>query len=333
MRRNETRRISERDELSIRGAETQAAGIAPGSLQVNSSELRLRVRSKSKLRVGQDDSLRAVNKTKLRFRYDLELAGGQKIQLRARASLKQTAWRSENGDTETKTRVKFQFSLIQQEVSEGLSPLQIGDGESSPLSAFLNIVDEAVSDFSDDGTIDADTLIGTVLDEFNTLLASLAGEAPTASDVIDAPAVRDPAPESPPIDNLPLSIPSAVESESESDAVESQPVDNAPSELIEPPRVADSSQLAEADPPGPATVDLGESQLNAPEVTEQTAKEVLESVRIRFIQSFSQVIKTLSPDGEGEPRFSLVQKQNFRLNASFHFASQGTAGSLTDFVA
>lgn len=333
---------------------------------VNSAtQLAFRVRSQSKVRVDDDGSIRAVNKTQLRFSYDLVSEDGQRIQLRAKAKIKQSVTLDENGDIAIKTRVKLQFSLIQKEVADGLNPLQgaQNEGDSNPLQAFFDVVDSVVSDYADDGRIDADTLIGNVLDEFNSLLANLSGgsQGPTDAEVSDAQ-VSDAG-----TNDGEVIAAQVIEARSQSssppdaeggvdeaeaiapvqptiDAAETEAKDAGAILVGESPetKLESGANLVPTSLTGTSPVVASETEptedtlVNAadPETNVEKAHDVLQKVRIRFVQSFTQVIKTLTPNGEDDTSgLSLVQKSSFKLDVRAHYGASNTSGLSTDFLA
>ena len=321
------------------------------ALSVNSAtQLAFRVRSQSKVRVDDDGSLRAVNKTQLRFSYDLESEDGQRIQLRVKAKVKESVTLDENGDIAVKTRVKLQFSLIQKDISDGLSPLQSAqdDGDSNPLQAFLDVVDSVVSDYADDGQIDADTLISTVLDEFNSLFANLSGGslAPIDAATIDGDVIDAlPQPSSPPdaeagVEEVeaaapvqPTSPETETDVEGEGTIFVAEPLATG----LESNARLVSAPLTEITPVGETDADpVRDSFVNAAdaETKVETANDILQQVRIRFVQSFTQVIKTLTPNSEDDSSgLSLVQKSSFKFDARVQYNASNTLGSATDFIA
>lgn len=324
----------------------------------SATQLAFRVRSQSKIRVDDDGTLRAVNKTQLRFKYDLQTQDGLDIQLRAKAKIKQSIRIDENGDTTIKTRVKLQFSLIQQDVSNGLQPLQssLPEGDTNPLQSFIDLVDGVVADFADDGQIDADTLIATVLNEFNSLLTSLSGGLQEGSDaetidgdVIDVvPTPIYPLADEPVADvngDVPTE-PVILEADAETDGAGIIAVDestetgvDSTAELVSAPPIAPLDGATEPGSSADALVTAGD--VTAADVTAadvdakvETTREVLQEVRIRFIQSFSQVIKTLTPSGDDDAaELSLVQSSRFKFDARFQYSAATTSAPTTDFLA
>lgn len=340
-KKERTDSVSIRDVLSLSSDRRQQVADDPATaLTVNSAaQLNVKVRSRSQIRVDDDGSFRAVNQTKLRFSYDLKLDDGQTIQLRAKAKVRQSVTQNEAGDIAIKTKVKFQFSLIQQDVSDGLEPLQGGtnDGETNPLQAFLDVVDSVVADFADDGQIDADTLIHTVLDEFNSLFASLSGALPEPPDTspADTPDLGGDV-----IDALPPSGPSITTTDDVDTEAPVQPAnvepetgtvadDSAPADTVVIAPLPETAPTDEADPGQETLASATDATAN-----DASARDVLQEVRIRFVQSFSQVIRTLTPNGDDDTgQFSLVQKSHFKLNASFQYSERANAGSAANFLA
>ncbi len=332
-------------------------------LQLTSaSQLALRVRSRSKVLINEDGSSRAVTKTQLRFRYDFESSDGQRLQLRAKARIKHSVTTGSDGEVAIKTRVKLQFSLLQQEVSDGVAPLLEGtpqdQNQPNPLQAFQGAVNAFVSDFADDGQIDADTLISSVLEEFNSLLDALSGrsseptnplpELPVPREAVLDDAVIDddsddqnvvfalPTPDQSitlqpqEIDPVPTNDPTVIESENASDdddaKVASQPVTDSP--VPSEPASEETAVTVAAVP----TVESPDAPAQA--TPEATAQEVLQAVRIRFVESFTQVIRTLSPsDDDGVGGTLLVQNSRLRFDARLQYATSQPAASSTEYLA
>ncbi len=70
------------------------------------------------------------------------------------------------------------------------------------------------------------------------------------------------------------------------------------------------------------------------ETNVETAHDILQKVRIRFVQSFTQVIKTLTPNGEDDTSgLSLVQNSSFKFDVRAQYSASNTSGLSTDFVA
>ncbi len=123
--------------------------------------------------------------TWLRFHYDLTTADGQHVELNVKAKVRQVSIQDAAGNSASKTQVKLRFSLLQQEVADGLSPLQSDQapsgtpsGVADGLQAFLNSVTDALQNFVEGNsgtgdTITADDLVTRTVDTFNALVDAL----------------------------------------------------------------------------------------------------------------------------------------------------------------
>ncbi len=314
----------------------------------NEAQLAFKLASRSEVRVHEDGSVQYANKTQLRFRYDLQTDDGQQIQLHARAKFKQTATLDENGDIAIKTRVKLQFSLIQSDIAESVRPLLGGNSaEGSPLDNFLNVVNDAVSGFVDDGTVDADTLVNSVLEEFNLLFNEVstqtgAGESPPAIEVTPTDSGSESSQSdaesqiaaAEAIAYTEAGVESAADAAAVENAVESAESTSETGEAIEE-ATGESSDVA--DPEGVDEVaDTGatEESDDAPTVDPaESAREVLTEVRIRFVQSFYGVIRTLSPGESDGANLTQIQQSNFRFAAHLQYQNSAAQDNSTSFLA
>ncbi len=408
-----THRRRESLSLSLRHRSAELSrrdGVDDGdSLQISSAaNLSLKVRNKTRVRVNEDGSTRAVSKTRLNFKYELETADGQRLQLKARARIKQSIVQDENGDIAVKTKVKLQFKLLQEDVAGGLSSLteNLGDDQANPLDAFLNVVEGVVADFTDDGTVDADTLINTVLEGFNSLLDAFGGDdSASGQQVFGLPTpdqnVVDALPNPLPVSDgagevfgLPTPVPSddvevvpvAIDvepiaedngtedngagevfglptpdasAEDQAEPVEIQlepvvPVAQAEVAEVETDDVDDADEVDGDDDDDveatastqPTAESAAQPEDNVVEVKPpvvdntaarqdqiESAQEVLQTVRLKFVQSFSQVVSTLSPEGEDDGGLLLVQRGSYRLSAKAHLSYAKPSVSNTEFLA
>ena len=333
-------------------------GFDPSSeLQSYQSErLALKARSRTKIRVDDEGNLRATNRTKLQFRYDLETSDGQQISLRAKARIKQSVVQDENGDLAIQTKIKFQFRLIQQDVSEELNPVAQTAEDRLALGAFGDALDSAGVQFADQGAIDADELIGAVLDAFNELYERFsAGPRPsvasgtepdtvadapdeaiaqavdrTQANVVDAVSVRVRLRSIAAVESTTETVTDAaagggeVSEPSETDVVSSDlssdDVDEARDIEVDDERDDDDDERDDDDDVSasdrPSTAQTTDSENNE----SIDRGEALQRVRIRFVQSFSQVIESLSPSGESDAPIRVVQQQSsLRLKANISF--------------
>jgi len=274
-------------------------------LTVQESHLALRIRSRSELRTASDGTITERTSTKLRFHYDLTTADGQHVELNVKAKVRQVSVQDAAGNSVSKTQLKLQFSLLQEGVAEDLSPLQsdqvpsdtrseVSDG----LQAFLSAVGDALQDFVEGDNVSADDLVKRTVDTFNTLVDALTQLLfPTAES--DAPPALPTGDESigqiPTIDSLPLddSEPSPPQPD-----VTSPPLLPAPEDagLTGQPPPTDTLPAASGDVTAPGESASSEPPVPADQTTPvQSATQVLQSVRLRFVQSLTQIIRTLSP--------------------------------------
>ncbi len=142
----------------------------------------LKIRVHSETAVADDGDVLARSQTKLRFRYDFEAADGTSIHIRAQASLNyaQTS-DSEDGSQTTKLRVAARVSILQENVSNGLAPLQktpdisteAKDFISQAIDLFQQVIGATTSAFLDSDPLDGDNLIAGLVEAFNGLSAAI----------------------------------------------------------------------------------------------------------------------------------------------------------------
>lgn len=252
--------------------------------------------------------------------------------MRAKANVKQTVVQDEDGNLAIQTKVKFQFRLIQQDVSSGLSPLAGSESESDALLAFGQELESLASQFGEEGTIDADELIASVLDAFNELYRTFAGESSPPSvdgDVVDAESVQvrsenatetlPPSAALPPVESNPIE---PVETdEAEAVVLVENPAQPGP---IDESEVAPSVAEVQGETAGPAIDAENNTLAETPVGNEATEavdrRAVLQQVRLQFVQSISQTIRTLTPDGETGPGLTVLQQQSsLRFSASLSY--------------
>ena len=166
----------EADELSLS---------QPGLLTANDGTYQrtsLKIRVHSETEVADDGDVVAMSQTKLRFRYDFEAADGTSIHIRAQASLNyaQTS-DSDDGSQTTKLRVAARVSILQENVSNGLAPLQetpdisteANEFISQAIDLFQQVIDATTSAFLDSDPLDGDNLIAGLVEAFNGLSAAI----------------------------------------------------------------------------------------------------------------------------------------------------------------
>jgi hypothetical protein len=280
---------------------------------VQESHLALQIRSRTELRTRSDGTVSERTSTKLRFHYDLTTADGQHIELNVKAKVGQTSVQDGAGNSVTKTQVKLQFSLLQEGVADDLAPLQSDQvpsetqsGVADGLQAFLSAVGDAVQNFVEGDNITADDLVTKTVDTFNTLLDALThllfpaagNEAPPALPADDEPPVQISAiPPPPPNDSEPgPAVPA--------DGGVGVSAEN--SEPETPSAASDDSALAGDSANSAASIPTEGSALSPAEPSaatspDQLATQVLQTIRLRFVQSLTQIIRSLTskePSGD-----------------------------------
>ena len=328
--------------------EQSPSGLADFSgLTVQESHLALQIRSRSEFRTASDGTISERSSTRLRFHYDLTTADGQHIELNVKAKVQQASIQDGAGNSLSKTQVKLQFSLLQEGVADGLSPLQSDQvpgetrsGVSDGLQAFLNAVGDALQQFVEGDNATADDLIKKTVDTFNTLVDALsnllfpaAGTAsppalPTSGEplgqipAIDPPPPSDsePSPAEPVAANeppKPETPPAAIGNHANTGepAISADPVPVAPALTEQDVPVAQPASAGNVAPPEDPSAATSPTQL---------ATQVLQSVRLRFMQSLTQIIRTLSPDEQsGNSSTATSQRLDYQssLSLRIHTAS------------
>lgn len=300
------------------------------------SHLALQIRSRTELRTGSDGSVSERSSTKLRFHYDLTTADGQHIELNVKAKVQQASFQDAAGNSISKTQVRLQFSLLQEGVADDLSPLfsdQVpGDtqsGVSEGLQAFLSTVEDALQDFVDGDSVSADDLVTKTVDTFNTLVDALRQLLfPTAG--TEVPPALLPS-EQPPVP-IPSIEPSLLGGPEPAPAT---PVSE-PSELAAPPAASEENAVtsegansAEPLPEEPTVPNVDDPVAPPPEPDSATsptelANQVLQTVRLRFVQSLTQIIRSWTPEepsGNGPSAASQRLDYHSALSIRIHTAS------------
>jgi hypothetical protein len=206
-------------------APSPSGPVGSTGLSVQESHLALQIRSRTQLRTASDGTISERDTATLRFHYDLTTADGQHVELNVKAKVRQASIQDAAGNSASKSQVKLQFSLLEQGVADGLSPLQSDQapsdtqsGVSNRLQAFLNSVGDALQHFIEGDkatgdTVTADDLIKKTVDTFNTLVDAItnlffptAGSAaPQALPASDDAAAQIPANAATVPDNSPVS--------------------------------------------------------------------------------------------------------------------------------
>jgi len=312
---------------------------------VQESHLALQIRSRTQVRTSSDGTTREHESTKLRFHYDVTTADGQHIELNVKAKVRQVSIEDAAGNSVSKTQVKLQFSLLQQGVVDGLSPLQSDEvasdtqsGIADRLQAFLTSVGDALQQFIEGDKLTADDLVKTTVDTFNTLVDALAdllfaptgSEAPPALPPGGGPS-QIPAPTPVPLENT-ATIPAATVGDSDPPSqVLPLPVDGnvvplqAETPQPETPVVADlpaipvdtTSPIASPEPTEVSAAPAADADATAS--PPPSATHVLQSVRLRFMQSLTQIIRTLTPaEQPGDRPLASFQRLDYRSSLSLN---------------
>jgi hypothetical protein len=130
-----------------------------------------------------DGRIRATSHTRLRFRYDFEAGDGTTIRVRIKANLHYTQIRDgDEGSQSIRLRAKAVVSILQENVSSGLTPLletpdvsaEAKEGISQAVGLFNQVADTAVALFLESDPLDGDALIAGLVDAFNGLSESIA---------------------------------------------------------------------------------------------------------------------------------------------------------------
>jgi hypothetical protein len=313
-------------------------------LTAQESHLVLRIRTRSSVHTSDDGTVSERISSKLQFHYDLTTADGEHIELNVKAKLQHTSIQDADGNYISKTQLKLQFSLLQEGVADGLSPLLshqafspsssdtapdvsapsgVGDG----LQAFLDAVDEALQQFTEGSNNSADDLLHKTVDAFNSLLGALSHllfpPGATPAEPTLPPSSEPPSP----VEALPAPLPPIDD--------DSPPADSPAANLAPTPAPAPIEQTPEepiatddvASEPPPS--ETGESETapaeSAPATAPPpTATQILRDVRIRFIQSLTQIIGTLTPPdqpGTGSLATSQYLSYQSSLSIRIHSAS------------
>ena len=280
---------------------------------VQESHLALQIRSRSEVRTDRNGTVAERTSTQLKFHYDLTTADGQHIELNVKAKVQQSSVQDAAGNSISKTQVKLQFSLLQEGVAEDLSPLlsdqvpsDTRSGVSDGLQAFLNSVGDALQQFSEGDNSTADDLLTKTVDTFNTLVDALT--------TLLFPATGSDAPPAlPASDESPVLIPPvALPAPSDLEPLPALPTD----EEVVPVSLTVTDPEDPAIQPAPAEGEVvPPTEPDAAASPTQLATQVLQSVRLRFVQSLTQIIRTLTPD-EQSGNGSTVTTQRLDYHSS-----------------
>jgi len=227
----------------------------------------LQVRSQSHTGIAADGSTWTMSTTKLRFHYTFEAADGTKIQIRAQANLHYAAASSDDEQTQSlKLRAAIRVSVLQEDVTSGLSPLVDGSETSediqSAVSQALDLFNEAAktltSAFMESDTLDGDRLIVGLVDAFNGLSESVnslflpslpAPETVAASDVGELLAEPAPVKSGEVVATEPEQLEATAPAEVEAPLEETGSSGEAESPLVENLDLLDASAVAMASTP------------------------------------------------------------------------------------
>lgn len=297
----------------------------------------LRVRSQSRTEIANDGSTWTSSKTKLRFHYEFEAADGTKIQIRAQANLNYSETTSGDERSQSlKLRAAIRVSVLQENVSSGLSPLvDAGDARniiSQALDLFNEVTNAVTSAFMENDSLDGDRLVTGLVDAFNGLSESVnslflpslpapetapssgAGELLVEPDPLESDEVVAAEPEqleaNPPAEaDAPLEMAEPA-TEAESQLVENlDPLDaSAEARASTPESEVVEDEAVDSTPVAPAPVE------SAPAAPSQTVgSSLLLKLRLQVIQSLNSLVSEFNTETS-----SLTATQSsFRVSAKF----------------
>ncbi len=289
---------------------------------VQESHLALQIRSRSEVRTDRDGTVAERTSTQLKFHYDLTTADGQHIELNVKANVRQTSIQDAAGNSISKTQVRLQFSLLQEGVAEDLSPLlsdqvpsETQSGVSDGLSAFLNSIEDALQHFAEGENSTADELLTKTVDTFNTLVDAL-------NTLLFPAAGSDAPPALPTSDESPVQFPPvALPAPSDLEPLPALPAD----EDVVPANVTIADQEDPTTQPAPAEAEVvPPAEPDAAASPTQLATQVLQSVRLRFVESLTQIIRSLTPEEQsGSSPATASQRLYYQssLSLKIHTAS------------
>jgi hypothetical protein len=321
-------------------------------LNVQESHLALQISSRTEWRTASDGTVSERASAKLLFHYDLTTADGQHIELSVKARVQQVAIKDAAGNSGSKTEVKLQFSLLQEGVANGLSPLQSDQvpsdtqsGVADGLQGFLNSVGDVLQHFVEGDKVTADDLVKKTVDSFNTLVDALTNlfhpagsEAPPALPASGAALGQTSVIAAPPLDNPNLSpsqpagsspppvalspLPAQGGLTSEPSKPETPTVASGDNSILSVPAISadpiPSDQAAATSQPATAEGSVAPpANPSAAASPAQLATQVLQTVRVGFVESLTQIIQTLTPvEQHGNNSAASYQRLDYQSSVS-----------------
>ncbi len=340
---------AEPDVLSISSPESRA--VDDGVFQRTA----LAVRARWQVKETDDGQLRIRANTKLRFAYDFQAADGTQIRIRAKANLQYS--QTSDGDTQSqslKIRVKARVSILQQDVSSGVSPLaedpeipsEAQSAIAQALELFQKVTDKATSLFLENNPLDGDQLIAGIVEAFNELAGSISGtplpitadpQPAPAADLIEPVAYVAADPAQPvavqpiPVEPLPPVILTSEPASEASPQDVASPATNDLAANVEPSEtlVSENSPVAaQAEPEVAAQTDT--AQPAADEQVRSSSNSVLLKLRFQVIQSLTHLVGEFD-SGSSSLLFSQsIFKASANLVARYNVAGPGATGSATN---
>jgi len=276
------------------------------------SELAVRAASRTWLRQTDGGQIDLKSKSWLEFNYEFESEDGTRVTLRARAKTEISYHREADGSYALKARVKLQIAAVRESVESGLEPLfgsdgttELGTAVSSALDGFREAIDGLTRRFIDDA-ISGDDLIPGMVDAFNALAElvqtlAFGDKRSSAISAGESDAVLSDA-----------AIPAAVPAHEPAASADTEAVDDEPvGEVAELPAEqrpaadpadvggAEEVESAEDEPRSLPETSETETRVETPGATSATLRQsLLLDLRLRFVQSMSQLVATFDPSAE-----------------------------------
>ncbi len=177
------------DQLSLNQDDVPQGAAESRSLAVSRFKAQLRIRQTD------DGATELKLKSQLKFSYEFQSDDGTTIKLSAKVKSNISYKQTGEDSFELKSRVKIQLSAVQKTVQSGLAPVlasdQVGDQQSSAISAALqdfgDLVDRVTSQFLDNSLF-GDDLIAGIVNAFNDLSQAVQSELPADAAPSVAPA-------------------------------------------------------------------------------------------------------------------------------------------------
>lgn len=316
------------------------------------------VRGHCYLREMDDGRIRAMSHTKLRFRYNFEAADGTKIHVRVKANLHYSQiGNTDEGSRSIRLRAKAAVSILQENVSSGVTPLleipevsaEAKNRISQAIDLFYQVADAAAALFFESDPLDGDGLIAGLVDAFNGLSESI-------SSIFLPPSADDPEPMS---SGEVMGVLQQVASDPGEvltvapNQIEAVPLTNVESEPLSggrPQDIAQSSgpenelvdRVAEGDASGSDKVVLPEggemegpspAQEIQPATSEQSQRfvnSVMFRLRLQVIQSLTSLVGVFDSDSPSVMATQSIFRASAQLAARYDLGAFGGSDSTSD---